>query len=166
MVDFPIISPMWTKSEIPGEYTKLMDSSQILTGVLQMVGMEITGTERKEGVNCYVLEITPDISQIFSSLMEVAGEYDAGYPESDLEVIDEIFSDFSVKLWVAHDTYRVVYADINIQVEYSPEMLGINDEEGLISLDMAIKMHYHHYNGSVEIDLPPEAEDAGEGSLW
>ena len=166
MVDFPIVSPMWTKSEIPGMYTQQIDNFQTLAEVLQMAGMEITGTERKEGINCYVLELTPDISQIFNSLMGLAGEYDAEYSESDLEVIDEIFSDFSVKIWVAHDTYRVVYADINIQMEFSPETVGVRAGEGIFSLDTTIRMHYHDYNRSVKIDLPPEAEDADEGSLW
>ena len=166
MVDLPIVSPMWTKSEMPDMFMQQTDNFQILTELLQMAGMEITGTERKEGVNCYVLEATPDIGEMFKSLMLPAGGYDTGYPESDLEVIDEIFSNFSVKLWVAHDTYRIVYADINIEMEYSPETLGVYDEEGLFSLEMAIKTHFHHYNQSVEIDLPPEAEDADEGSLW
>ena len=166
MVDFPIVSPMWTKTEIPGEYTQQMDNSQVLTELLQMVDMEITSTERKEGVNCYVLEITPDISQIFASFMLPAEEYYTGYYESDFEIIEEIFQDFSMKLWIAHDTYRVVYADINIQVEFSPEAMGVYNEEGLFSLDIAVKMYYHHYNSSVDIDLPPEAEDADEGSLW
>ena len=166
MVDFPIISPMWTKSEIPGMYTPQMDNSQILTEVLQMAGMEITDTERKEGINCYVLEITPDIGQIFKSLILPAEEYDAGITETEWEIIDEIFNDFSVKIWVAHDTYRVVYADINIQVEFSPEAMGVYNEEGLFSLDIAVKTYYHHYNSSVDIELPPEAEDADEGSLW
>ena len=83
-----------------------------------------------------------------------------------MEIIDKLFSEFSVKLWVAHDTYRIVYADINIQAEFSPESMGVYDEEGLTSLEIAITTHYHHYNKSMEIDLPPEAENADEDSLW
>ena len=166
MVDLPIVSPMWTKSEMPDMFMQQTDNFQILTELLQMAGMEITGTERKEGVNCYVLEVTPDINQVLESLMGLTDGYDAGYYESDWERVDEIFSDFSVKIWVAYDTYRIVYADINVQVEYSPETVGIYDEEGLLNLDIAVKTHYHHYNRSVDIELPPEAEDADEGSFW
>lgn len=98
MIDYPVVYPMWTKSEMQGIFPQQMYNFQILTEFLQMAGVEVMGTERKEGINCYVLEITPDVGQIFLSLMLPAVEYDTGYPESDLEIIGEIFSDFSIKL--------------------------------------------------------------------
>ena len=64
MVDLPVISPMWMKDDIPGMFSQQMDDYQILMGLLQIADMEMTGTERKEGVNCYVLETTPDIVEI------------------------------------------------------------------------------------------------------
>ena len=73
MIDFPVLSPMWMKSAIPGIYTQQMDYLQIPINVLQMAGIEIAGTERKEGINCYVLEVTPDITEIFKALMLPAG---------------------------------------------------------------------------------------------
>ena len=166
MMDYPVISPMWMKSEVPGMYMQETRDLKVFMKLFQFMGMEITGRERKEGVNCYVLEAKPDISRLFASLLLPAGDYDTGYNESDWEIIEEIFQDFSMKLWIAHDTYRVVYADINIRMEVSPEAMGYYDEEGLFSLDMTVKMHYHHYNQSLDIDLPPEAEDAEEASLW
>ena len=69
-------------------------------------------------------------------------------------------------MWIAKDSYRIIYADINIQMEFSPETVGFYDEEGLFTLDATVKMHFHDYNKSVEIVLPREAENAGEGSLW
>lgn len=166
MVDLPVISPMWTKSSLPGMFFQQMGDYQTLMEILQMAGLEVTGAERKEGVNCYVLEITPDISQIFRSLMLPADAFDDAYLESDLEVIDEIFQDFSVKMWVDKNDYRIIYMDVNIQMELSPETMGVYDEEGLFRLDAAVKVHYRDYNRSVKIVLPPEAENADEGSLW
>lgn len=166
MVDYPVISPMWMKSPIPRTYTQQMDSLQVLMGMLRLADIEITGTERKDGVSCYVLEIEPDISRIFTSVMLSTQDYDTGDYESDLETIEKVFKDFSVKLWIAHDTYRVVSADINIQMEVSPEMMDIYDEEGRFSLDITIATHFHHYDQSMDINLPPEAEDAEEASLW
>lgn len=166
MMDYPILSPMWNKSEIPEMLTQQMDASRILTELLQRMDMEVTGTESKEGVNCYVLEAAPDIGRIIESLAGLAGEYDPGLSDSDREMIDRIFQDFTVKVWVARDTYRVIYADIHIKMEFSPEMMGAYDQEGLFSLDAAIGMYYHHYDRSVEIDLPPEAEEASEEFLW
>lgn len=166
MVDYPVISPVWTKSEIPDMLTQQKDNFQILTKFLQSSDMEITGTERKEGVNCYVLEATPDISQVLESLMGLIGGYDVGYSESDREVIDKVFQDFSIKLWVAYDTYHIVYADVNFKTEFSPQTVGVYDEEGLFSLDIDVKTHFHHYNRSVEIELPPEAEEADKGFTW
>jgi outer membrane lipoprotein-sorting protein len=166
MVDYPIISPMWMKSSLPVMFSQQMGDYQTLMEVLQMAGLEVTGAERKEGVSCYVLETTPDLGQIFKSLMQPAGEYDTEFPESDLEIIDEIFQDFSIKMWVDKNDYRIIYMEINLQMELSPEMVGEYDEEGLFSLDAAIKMHFHDYNRSVKIDLPPEAENADEAFLW
>ena len=166
MMDYPIISPMWMKSDIPWMYAQQMNDHKVLMEVLQRAGIEVAGTERKEGTNCYVLEVTPDIGQILESLIGQLGVYDGGYSESDLEMIDEIFQDFSVKLWVDKNNYRITYVEVNLQMEVSPELMGEYDEEGLFSLDATIKAHYHDYNKSVKIDLPPEAENADEGSLW
>jgi hypothetical protein len=166
MFDYPVLSPMWMKSEIPGTYMQEIDDLGVFIELFQLLDMEITGTERKEGVNCYVLEARPDISRMFASFLLPADEYNTGYSEADWEIIEEIFRDFSMKLWIAHDTYRVVSADINIQMEVSPEMMDIYDEEGRFSLDIAITTHFHHYDQSMDIDLPPEAEDAEEASFW
>jgi hypothetical protein len=103
---------------------------------------------------------------MFASFLLPADEYNTGYSEADWEIIEEIFRDFSMKLWVADDTYRLIYADINMKVEVSPEMMGNYDEEGRLSLNISIKTHCHHYNQSIDIDLPPKAENAEEASFW
>ncbi len=73
-----------------------------------------------------------------------------------------MFRSFSVKQWIAKDTYFLAKAEIDIAVELIPEALGFPEEEGGMIMDIPMNLLSHSYNQPVSIVLPPEAEEAIE----
>jgi len=67
-----------------------------------------------------------------------------------------------VKQWIAKDTYFLMKAEIDVDVESTAEIMDYLGEEGEMSIDMTLSFLAHNYNQPVTIELPPEAEEAIE----
>ena len=153
------------KSEMPGgtweETTQQWGGPHTYVELLEVAEVEVTGSEIVNGVDCYVMELTPDMEKLW----EIAGqqaELTGGMPDIDEELLDEVFQSYSVKEWIAKDTYLLVKEEIEMAMEFDPEALGIPGGDGEIAMDMTISMLVYDYNQPVSIELPPEAEDAEE----
>ena len=119
--------------------------------LLEAAHVEVLGSERVDGIDCYVLEVTPDLEQLWQLSNQL--HFDEA-PDVTEEYLQEIFRSFSVKQWVAKDTYFLTKAEIDIAEEFPPE------EAGPLTLDIAVVLLSYNYNQPVSIELPPEAEEA------
>ena len=171
MTDALGMGPMWIKSEIPeemlgeipGEYWDPTELMEIQAEFLEAVEVEVTGSEKVDGVDCYVLEATADIEQLWELVMQQAEEMGLetdDIPEDFEEILDEIFQSYSVKVWIAKDTYFFAKAEIDIAIELTPEAMGIMDEEGEMAIEATLTISIYDHNQPVSIELPPEAENA------
>ena len=165
MTDMLGMGPTWMKSEMPGgtweETAEQWGGPNTYVELLELAEIEITGSEIVNGVDCYVVEVTPDMEKLW----ELAGqqtELTGGMPDIDEEFLDEAFKNYSVKEWIAKDTYLLVKAEIEMAMEVDPEAMGIPGGDGEIAMDMTISMLVYDYNEPVSIELPPGAEDAVE----
>ena len=168
MTDIPFMGATWTKSEMPGgtweETAEQWGGPNTYVGLLELAEIKVTGSEIVNGVDCYVVEVTPDMEKLW----ELAGqqtELTGGMPDIDEEFLDEAFKNYSVKEWIAKDTYLLVKAEIEMAMEFDPEAMGIPGGDGDIAMDMTMSMLLYDYNQPVSIELPPEAEDAVEMPL-
>ncbi len=119
--------------------------------LLEAAQVEVIGSERVGGIDCYVLEVTPDLEQLWQLSNHL--HFDEA-PDVTEEYLQEIFRSFSVKQWVAKDTYFLAKAEIDIAREFPPE------EAGPSTLDIAVVLLCYNYNQPVTIVLPPEAVEA------
>ena len=157
----------WMKEESAVKWWERMtamsgyDSYQEL---LETAQVEIIGSENVKGVDCYVLQLTPDMVQLYNTATDPAGGVGVGgrMPPIPEEFAEDIFSSYSVKQWIAKDTYFFVKAEVELSMELTPEDLGFPDEEGEMTIDMVMILLAYDYNQPVSIELPPEAEDAVE----
>jgi hypothetical protein len=78
------------------------------------------------------------------------------------ELLQDIFRNFSVKQWVAKDTYFLMKVEIDMALETPPDLLEYLNEEGVKSVDITISFLAYNYNQPVTIVLPSEAEEAIE----
>ncbi len=160
-MEIPGMEPMWVKSEMPEGTWEDMNQVEPQIALLEAAQVEVIGSESVGGIDCYVLEITPDMEQLWQLAMQQA-ELTGEMPAVAEEFIQEMFSSFSMKQWVAKDTYFLTRAEIDMTVELTPEAMGFPGEEGVMTMDIVIDLLCYDYNQPVSIELPPEAEEAIE----
>ncbi len=154
----------WMKMEMPEGMWETQDQLdqqiEFLTqGDLSMV--EFLGSEKVAGVDCYVLEVTPDMVDLANYLSQQQGI--EGLTPSDLTKLVVAIKQFSIKEWLAKDSGLCMKASNHILMEMTPELLDLapGDFEKMAA-DMDIEMTFRDYNKPVAIILPPEAMDAQE----
>ena len=171
MMDIPLMGPepTWMKFEMPGEmpgvYWDPTDLMELQTEFLEALEFEVTGSEIVSGVDCYVMEVTADIGQLWELVMQQVEETGMGMEdilEEFEEMLGDIIRDYSMKMWIAKDTSFLIKTEIELAMELTPEIMGVPDEEGEMAIDMVMTMLMYDYNQPVSIELPPEAEDAEE----
>lgn len=160
-MEMPGVPLVWMKSPVETEDWEGMDVVSRQVDLLLDVDVELVGTEVIDGTECYVVEIVPDMEDLWA-LMETAGA-DEGLPSGlDLE---ELITDVSVRQWVAQDTFFTRKTAIDLTMALTPEALGVSSEEAGDfdgTAQLALVMTLHHVNQPVTIELPPEAEQAQE----
>jgi hypothetical protein len=152
---------MWVKSEMPEGYWEKMSQVEYQTELLEAAQLEVIGSEMVGDIDCYVLQLTPDLEQLWQFYIQQA-QVTGEVPEESLQ---EIFQSFSVKQWIAKDTYFLTNAGIDMVMELTPEDMGYPEEEGVMTLDITMSFWGYDYNQPVSIELPPGAEEAVEMSM-
>ena len=164
LMEIPEMEPMWIKSEMPEGYWEEMSQVQAQIELLEVAQVEVMGSERIGGIDCYVLQLTPDLEQLWQMVMEQA-EMAGEMPDITGELLQEMSRSFSVKQWIAKDTYFLAKVEIDMAMELTPEAMGFPGEEGIMTMDIAMSILAYNYNQPVSIVLPPEAEEAVEMTM-
>ncbi len=162
MMDVPLMGSMWTKSNVPVGYWEEMNQVELQIELLGAAQVEVIGSEMVGGVDCYVLQLTPDMEQLWQYVMQQADVTGEEMLEVVQEFLEGIFRSFSVKQWVAKDTYLLIKAEIDMTVELTTEAMGFPGEEGVLIMDIAMDFLAYNYNQPLSIQLPAEAESAME----
>ena len=168
MTERPGEGPMWQKEEFSEtdweEITEVWGFAERQVELLQAADISVIGSEKIKGVDCYVLQLTPDLEQLWKTAMEEADPLDMGVPAIAEEVLREAFASFSVKQWVTKDTYFLTKSEIDISMEMTPEVMDALGGEGIMArmmtTNIAVSFLFYDYNQPVSIVLPPEAEEA------
>jgi len=163
MMGVPEIGTMWLKSEMPVEYWEQMSQTESQIDLLKTGDVEVIGSEVIGGIDCYVLQLTPDLGQLWQIAMQqaaIGGE--EILPDVAEDFFQEMFRSFSVRQWIAKDTYYLIKAEMNMGIESTSETMGLSEEMGefIMVMDIAMELLVYDYNQPVSIVLPPEAEDA------
>lgn len=164
MMDVPGMDPTWMKADLSaadwGEISEGIEQTGDQIELLKTAQVEVIGSEKVKGVDCYVLRLTPDLEQLWETAMQSSEAAETGLPDVEEEFIQEMFRDFSVKQWIAKDTYFLMKAEIDMSVELTPEAMGYPEEEGAMTMNIKMSLLCYNYNQPVSIVLPPEAEEA------
>ena len=164
LVEVPALGniSMWLKSEIPEGAWEQMNQVEPQIELLQAAVVSVIGTDTVRGVDCYLLEVTPDLEQLWELFMQQSQVTSQELPEVAEDFMKEIFESFSVTQWIAKTTFHLVKAEIEMALEMTPEAMGFPDEEGSLTMEIAMSVLAYDYNQPVSIELPPEAENAIE----
>ena len=154
----------WVKIPIGDETEQFWDQQDQLTiqlGLLQsFVDASLQGNEMINGTDCYVLQIEPDTTSLFDwiagQMQQAGGAFGDTLPEYN-------FDSFSVKIWVAKDTYYPVKESIDVSVNMSiedPDSGTVQD----MNMDMGLTAGFSDYGVPFTVEVPQEALDAPEVS--
>ena len=171
MTEDPETGSIWQKSEMPSglweEVNQYINQVEPQMELLQVVQVEVIGSEEVRGVDCYILQLTPDMEQLWQLAMQQSGATgEEMLPDVGEEFLQEAFKNFSIKQWVAKDTYFLTKVEMYMAMELTPEALGYPEEEGLMTMDITMDLLAYNYNQPVSIELPPEAEEAVEVPIY
>lgn len=152
---------IWLKTPMTEELWEERDIVSQLVHMLLDVEVELVGTQTVGGTECYVLDVVIDMDDL-EALMALSGAEEGLSPGVDW---GEVITEFSVRQWVATDTYFTRKLDIDVSMVFTPESLGIPSwqaEDFYASADMAMTMLMYDFYEPVSIELPDWAEDAVE----
>jgi hypothetical protein len=166
MTDVPGIDPVWEKEEVSeADWEQVIEVIMLAEPQLELMEsseVEVIGSESVKGVDCYVLRLTPDMEQLWATAGQQAAmgfTEEMGWPSFSTEVFEQASYSFSVKQWVAKDTYYLMKVDIDMELELTAAAMGAPEEEGVATIAVVLKMLAYNYNQPVSIELPPEAEE-------
>jgi outer membrane lipoprotein-sorting protein len=152
----------WMKTAIPAGYWERMNLIGLQTELLETAEIEVIGSEKAGGVDCYVLEATPDKEKLWQLFMQQLGITNNTMPDISPELLNEMLQSYSAKQWVAKDSYLLMKVEVEMSMELTPEIMGSPEGEGEATIHILVTMLVHDYNQPVSIELPPEAEEAIE----
>ncbi|MFO8102270.1 MAG: DUF6612 family protein [Dehalococcoidia bacterium] len=169
----------WMKMEVPGSWDEQdMIAQQI--DLLESAELEISDGGKVNGESCYKVKMTPDMRELFESVMSqpgMGGEMGVGTLPEDMDISEfaDMVKDFSVTQWYAKDTFFPMKAEIEMNMVMTAADMGMAGGDGSMDMDMSMTMNFKDYNKSVSIELPAEAEgamdmsesmDMGGGTGW
>jgi len=161
MMDVPETDPAWMKLEMPEGYWGEMSQVESQLELLEAAQVKVIGSETIEGTDCYVLQLTPDMEQLWQLAMQQPKLPGEEVPDVAEEFLQEMFTSFSVKQWIAKDTYFPIKAEIDMVIDPTSAAMGLQTE-GSVPAGISMVLLFYNYNQPVSIVLPPEAEEAIE----
>jgi hypothetical protein len=159
---------IWMKQEAPVEvWQELSGASGIenYKDLLKTAQVKVIGSEKVKGVDCYVLQLTPGMAELYQTAMAPVGGIgrEGMLPPVPEELLGEMFSSFSVKQWIARDTSFLMKVEVDMAIESTPELMDYLGEEGETSIDITLIFLAYDYNQPVNIVVPQEAVEATQG---
>lgn len=148
-------SEQWIKMEL-SEYAISWDSYDQMgeqAELLETAGVERLDDEVVNGVDCYVLNIIPDLGEYYEMMMNQQDLGSGSITDSEIIDISDLITGFSIKMWIDKDTDFMMKLDVQMAMDISYE--GTSS-----STDMEMIMLFTDYNVPVEIVLSEEAENA------
>ena len=151
--------PDWIKQRVPADYWETQATVDQQIELLRTAQVEPLGYQKVRGVDCYVLELTPDLDELWQTMTQLPSmeELLEGMPN-----LEDVITEMSVKEWIAKDTSFLTKAQIIMSMHMTPEDVGMPEEEGEITMSIEMDIVAYDYNEPVSIELPPEAEGAEE----
>jgi len=175
MMEDKEIGQTWMKLELPaeawqeisGQMIEPFNMTRLQTELFEVTQVDVIGSEMIGGIDCYVLQLNLDIDWLWQKIIQWSEEMEEEIPpDFDKESLQDILQDVSIKQWVAKDTHFITRLKIDIDMEVTPEDMGITDEEGFMAMDMTIDLIIYDHNQPVSIILPLEAEEAQDMMDW
>ncbi len=151
----------WVKMNLTEQLWAAQDHlSQQVDFLKTAIEVTLVGSEKVDGVDCYVLQVNPDMTALTKWVL--SQQQQGGVDLSKLDLA-RLFKTTSIKEWVAKDSYLPVRADLDVVLEMLPGDVGATAQDfEKVTMDIAGQFRYYDYGKPVTIVLPQEALGAQE----
>jgi hypothetical protein len=163
-INMVMMTDNWSKSVLPVDFWQTLDNTQFINGILQSTEVGQLKEEKVGSVNCYVLQLKPDVAAIQQMLSQQSSA------EEGMPNMEDIITNLSFKVWVAKDTSYVTKIEIVLSAHIPAGVLsetvnlgGLDMSLTITDISLTITMEATEFNQSVSIQLPDEAKNADEG---
>ncbi|MCL0063756.1 hypothetical protein M1N83_00900 [Dehalococcoidia bacterium] len=155
----PGIPAQWMKWE--GPWNPMTLPTEMIIQWLNMSELELLGTEKIRGINCFVVSVVPDFEMFLQEQMRQLEETKQAFPDmveelpspEDMEtMIRDLLGNLTFKLWVCKETF--------LPAREHQKWTGVDTLGDLEVIAVKDTTAYFVYNQPVTIDLPPEAAHA------
>ena len=138
--------------------------------LLQKSKIELLGTEKVNDIDCYAMQLSPDMAE-FLKMMLAEQQLGQQFSEEELDILTTAlsrffvsFMDLSAKEWIDKDTYLPRKTEMIMDIYISPDEfmeLGLVVLAGYeFTLGTNVSLVVESYNEPLSIVLPPEAQEA------
>lgn len=149
----------WTSNDpsLMGEDTALYTwySQSQLEGqahqILEIADVEQLNDETIDGVECYVIKVTPNFEETESD----DNPYGLPAPESGLA---DMFQDMDIRYWISKEDNLLIKAYTKISFDMSWMYAYIGGFDSVLMVQ-EMEQSFYDYNIPVSIELPPEATE-------
>jgi hypothetical protein len=146
----PNLSSTWNKTPVTDDTWLVRNlPMQQVNALSDFTGVNSIGTETVGGIECYKLEVEPDLMQL---VLWFTGEADMEELDLGTDVSDMV-SEPSLTVWVATDTNYIVQTVIEATLSIDLEYL-------VMSIGQSISMIRSQFNQPAPIELPSDVGDA------
>jgi hypothetical protein len=153
----------WIKARITDEEWAQQSGISNMSELMQTAsGIEISGSETVKGLDCHVLDITPDMSSLGRWLQEQLQSSQSGLDLSQADLA-ETFKKVSVKEWVAKNSKLPIQEQVAVISELTSGDLGMDDGAfDKMTIDINVITNYYDFGQPVTVAVPQEAQNAQE----
>jgi hypothetical protein len=140
-----VSSTMWEEQLQTEPLMKLLENSKINS----------LKTETVQGIRCFLVELNPDPSLLWDTLMSQIGESSGGL---NSEEMGDSVKKATVKYWFTQDTifFKKVY--ISLDMEIDAQTMGA--ESGEMRYIIEMNQSFNKHNQNIDIQLPAEATES------
>jgi len=166
----PGVPSYWQVEELSAGTWESMHYWEHHVDLLQKSKIELLGTEKVNGIDCYAMKLSPDMVE-FLKMMLAEQQLGQQFSEEELDIVTTMlssffvrFMDISAKEWIDKDTYLPRKTEMNMDIHISPDEfieLGLIVLAGYeFTLGTNINLVVESYNEPLSIVLPSEAQEA------
>jgi len=148
------VDGQWFKTELPEGSWKQKNPLEGQVSLLEASNVKRLPDETVDGVDCYALEIQPNLEKLWEVMSSQPGMEEA--PSIPIEQLKQAVEEFTVKEWIDKQSHLPRKVVVSMSMKFDLGMLGSMN----ISMDLSMK--FFDYNEPVTIELPPEANEAVE----
>ena len=161
----PMAGEQWTKTKVEGNEISQDQLAQLLQLMKSTIQTTLTGTEKVNGIDCYVLQITPNMTELWQWMMSQQGSNLAGNVDLSQFDISKLIKSYELKYWISKTNFNLIKAKADMSMDVDPAALGasVDDFERMTML-IDLDMIFSDYNKAVDIQLPADAVNAKETS--